>query len=194
MSRHIRSHQSWFVASYFITSGRDGAGHVLSFISYHIKSHTCHAALYHIPLHEHFIGTDIPQSSLTSSPFCSRMRSEELSIRARSRRARMAVPLALVAKAWATRRVGAVPMGLVGKASCGWRCAIGIGRGGVARGPCCYWDWRGRRRVGGAVAGKATRGWRCATGIGGEGVAWMALCHWDCLHGIACKASIASGA
>ena len=46
---------------------------------------------------------------------------------------------------------GAVPLGLVGKALRGWRCAIGIGGQSVAWVVLCHRDWRGRRRMGGAV-------------------------------------------
>ena len=57
-------------------------------------------------------------------------------------------------------------LGLLIRASSGWRCVIGIGVG---------------RRVAGAVSlglvGRASPGWRCVIGIGGQGVVWVALCH-----------------
>ena len=81
---------------------------------------------------------------------------------------------------WAGRRVGgAVSLGLVGRASCGWRCVIAIDGEGVVWVALCHWDWWAGRRVGGAVSlrlmGKASCGWRCVIGIAGQGVVWVAL-------------------
>ena len=89
----------------------------------------------------------------------------------------------------------AVPLRLVGMASCGWRCALGIagecgrrcafaiGGESVVWVALCHCDWRGERGAGGAVLlglrGRALCGWRCAVVIGGERVVWVALCCWD---------------
>ena len=54
---------------------------------------------------------------------------------------------------WAGRRVGgAVSLGWVGRASCGWRRVIGMGREGVMWVAPCHWDWWGGRCVAGAVS------------------------------------------
>ena len=109
-------------------------------------------------------------------------------------------------KWWAGLRVGgAVSSGLLGKASCGWRChwdsgpgwrcVVVIGGQGVVWVALCRCDWWGGRRVGGAVSlgllGRASCWWRCVIGIGGQGVVWVALCHWDRWAGCCCVIEIA---
>ena len=64
------------------------------------------------------------------------------------------------------RRVGgAVPWNLAGRASCGWRCAVIIGREGVVWVALHHCDWHVGRCVGGAVplglVGGACGQWRC---------------------------------
>ena len=64
----------------------------------------------------------------------------------------------------------AVP--LAGRASCGWRCAIGIGGEGVVWVALCCWDPRRGRGMG-------------TVGIGGESVLRVALCHLECVYSVA---------
>ena len=71
----------------------------------------------------------------------------------------------------------AVPLGLVGRASCGWRCAVLIDEDGVV------WValWLGGRRVGTVVCRWDWWGERCVGSCGGESVVWVELCHWKCI-------------
>ena len=73
---------------------------------------------------------------------------------------------------------GAVPWGLVTRASSGWRRVFGIAGqrrvdGAVSLGLC---------RLGGAVT-RASSGWRRVFAIAGQGVVWVAPCLWDCWAG-----------
>ena len=81
----------------------------------------------------------------------------------------------------------AVSWGLLGRASSGWRCVIGIGGQGVLSVALCHWDWLAGRRVGGAVSlrllGRASCRWRRVFQIGDQGIVWVALCRGDCWAG-----------
>ena len=68
------------------------------------------------------------------------------------------------------RVCGAVPWGLLTKASSGWRRVIGIADQGVLWvAPCRADCWAGRCL--------GASGWRRVLGIADQGVEWMA--HWD---------------
>ena len=75
-------------------------------------------------------------------------------------------------------------LGLVSRASSGWRCVIRIADQGVVWVAPCHWDCWAGRRLGGAVSlgllTSAWSGWRRVIKIGEQGVAWVAPCHWDC--------------
>ena len=69
---------------------------------------------------------------------------------------------------------GAVSLGLLGRASCGWRCVIGIAGQGVLWVAPCHWDCWAGRRLGGAMSlgllTRASSGWRRVMGIADHGV------------------------
>ena len=75
-------------------------------------------------------------------------------------------------------------LGLLTRASSGWRRVIRIGEQGVVWVAPCHWDCRPGRGVGGAVSlgllTRASSGWRRVLEIADQGVVWVAPCLGDC--------------
>ena len=78
-------------------------------------------------------------------------------------------------------------LGLLGRASSGWRQVIGIADQGVVWAAPCHWDCLAGRRLGGAVSlgllARASSGWRCVIGIADQRVVLVAPCHCNCWAG-----------
>ena len=73
---------------------------------------------------------------------------------------------------WACHLGGAVSLGLLGRASSGWRRVIGIAGQGVVWVALCHWDCWARRRLGGG--GAVSLGLLAARRLGGS-VSWGLL-------------------
>ena len=70
-------------------------------------------------------------------------------------------------------------LGLLTRASSGWRRVIGIADQGVVWVAPHHWDCSHGRRLGGTVF--LSFGWRRVIGIADQGVVWVvAPRHWDC--------------